>query len=83
MNLILTLRVTAEQRKHWQEAADGEGLPLSGWVRKYCDASCPKHGDAQPRKSASERLRELLLELEPTDPQNPPSHANLADALDT
>lgn len=73
MNLILTLRITAEQRKHWQEAADAEGLPLSGWVRKYCDASCPKDGDARPRRSASERLRDLLESAETIFEQIPKS----------
>ena len=60
MSVILTLRVTAEQRERWQEAANREGLPLSGWMRKHCDAGQKNNVEEQLKKSPRERLTELL-----------------------
>jgi len=60
MSVILTLRVSAEQRKHCREAANQEGLPLSRWMRKCCDAGQKDNGGEQPKKSPRERLAELL-----------------------
>lgn len=59
MSVILTMRVTTEQRERWQEAADREGLPLSAWMRKRCDAR-QKDEVAKPKKSAHERILELV-----------------------
>lgn len=58
ISMILTLRLTAEQRERWQQAADREGLPLSGWVRRRCDAGL--EGDALPKKSPRERIADLV-----------------------
>ncbi|MGB7464689.1 MAG: hypothetical protein WBW14_17460 [Candidatus Acidiferrum sp.] len=60
MSVILTLRVTQEQRERWQEAANQEGLPLSGWMRKRCDAGQKNNGGEQPKKSPRDWLAELL-----------------------
>ena len=59
MSMILTLRVTTEQRQRWREAADREGLSLSRWMRKRCDAG-QKEEVAKPKKSARERILELV-----------------------
>jgi hypothetical protein len=63
MSVILTLRITAEQRKRWQEAASKEGLPLSGWIRNRCNSAYREQEDqmiGQPQKTAAERLAALL-----------------------
>jgi hypothetical protein len=70
MSMILTLRITAEQRERWKEAANREGLTLSGWVRKHCSSGYGKQKveiNVQPKKSAAERLAEILDLAAPTD----------------
>lgn len=32
-DITIKIRVTSEQRRRLQEAADGEGLEVSGWIR--------------------------------------------------
>lgn len=60
MSVILTLRVSAQQRKRWQEAANREGLRISAWMRNRCDAEQKGEGNEQTEKSQRERLLELI-----------------------
>jgi len=67
MSAILTLRVTAEQRKRWQDAANRKGLTLSAWVRNRCNVGYRNGNNGQPCKSAAERLAAILDLAAPTD----------------
>jgi uncharacterized protein (DUF1778 family) len=61
----VTLRVSGQQRELWQEAADREGLSLSGWMRKRCEVENiqARRNDGPSRKSAAQRLAEILEQV--------------------
>jgi antitoxin component of RelBE/YafQ-DinJ toxin-antitoxin module len=55
---IFPLRLTAETKTRWQAAADGEGLPLSEFIRMGVERLIAGLESAEPVEATMKPLRE-------------------------